>query len=184
MKKIVVTITGDTPLLMNNPSKMRSGEGGGKAPKIPTPEQEAADGRYLMPDGKTLCLKSDHIHQCIIAAGSGYRLQGRKSVLPYLSGSIDIQPEFISLKTTKYEVDTRRAVLQRTKGVLRSRAKVFPWSATFELYYDDDVFSADYMTKTFRDQIVRDAGKGTGLLDYRPAKKGRFGRFTITGWDV
>lgn len=181
MKKIIVAITGDTPLLMHNPAQMRGAQGGKKT--IPSAEDEAAAGRYLMPDGKTLCLKADHIHQCLINASAGFRISGRESVAPYMSGSLEIAPELISLGTEKYEIDTRRGVVQK-QGVLRSRPKVFPWKARFELHYDEDVFAEAFLTGTLRDQIFLKAGKAVGLLDYRPAKKGRFGRFHVSKWEM
>jgi len=37
--------------------------------------------------------------------------------------------------------------------------------------------------KTVR-MLVNDAGKKIGLGDYRPQRKGPFGRFSVVGWEV
>lgn len=182
MKKIVIEITGDSPLLMHNPEQMRRGDQGGKK-KIPSPEEEAAASRYLMPDGQTLALHADHLRQCIVGASSGFRIRGRETAVPYISGSLEIVPEVISLEKKDYVIDTRRAVVMR-RGILRSRASVFPWTARFELHYDEEVFAESFITGTLRDQIFVKAGKAVGLLDYRPEKRGRFGRFHVTTWDM
>lgn len=179
MKKIIVGIEGLTPLLMHNPAGMSRGGGGRKL--IPPPEEEAAAGRYLMPDGKTLALKADHIHQCVIVGSQGYRLRGRESVVPYISGSLEIVPDLISLGTTKYTVDVRRAVVKKD-GVLRARPLIWPWKATFELHYDEEVFAEVFLGEVLRDQIFKRAGRAVGLLEYRPAKRGKFGRFYVVRW--
>lgn len=182
MKKIVVEITGTTPLLMNNPSGMTRGNEGGKK-QIPSAEEEALRSRYLMPDGSGLALKSDHIHSCLKEASKGFRLTGRQQVWPYIAGSIEVMPDWIPLTASEYTIDTRRCVLNKKQGVLRSRAMVWPWAATFELLYDDTVFADTFMDKTLRNEILHRAGTGIGLLDYRPMKGGKYGRFTVTRWE-
>jgi hypothetical protein len=185
MKKIIVEIAGDSPLLMHNPASMGRGDAGGKK-SIPTAEAEAAASRYLTADGKGLAIKADHIHRCLIEASKGFRLRGRESVLPYMSGSIEVMPDIIPLRkkqATDYTVDTRRCVINK-KGVLRSRALVWPWSATFEVHYDEDVFTTEWLEKNLHDQIMLRAGKAIGLLDYRPQKYGKFGRWHVTKFEV
>ena len=180
MKKIAVTIEGISELMMHNPESMGQTMSGKKS--IPEPAVEAAASRYLMPDGKTLCLYSDHIHRCLMLASKGFRLAARQPLMPYISGSIEILPERISLGTVKYVVDVRRVVIQG-KGVRRARAKVWPWKATFELHYDEEVFRQDFMDKVIRDQVFLTAGRAIGLLEYRPAKGGKFGRFRVIKWE-
>jgi hypothetical protein len=185
MLKVIAVLTGTTPLMMHNPAQMRIAGGGRR--QIPAPEEEAAAGRYLMPsdlpsdpkgrDGKILCLYADHVHQCIKNAASGYRIQGKESVGPYISGSMEIQPEFISLNTADYEIDIRSAVVQKSR-VMRARPKLWPWSATCEIHYDETCFTPRFMTTTFP-EILKRAGTAIGLLEYRPQKRGKFGRFTV-----
>jgi hypothetical protein len=178
MKKIIVEIAGDPPgLLMHNPEGMRSKPTGRK--QIPTPADEAAAGRYLMPDRKTLALKADHIHRALEIAARGFRVRAREALGPYVTGSITIAPDLISLKTEKYTIDTRRVVIQKA-GVMRSRPVVWPWKAAFELHYDDEVLSPEFMVGVFREDVMKRCGKAIGLLDYRP----KFGRFHVTKWEA
>lgn len=189
MAEIQVIIAGDSAILMHNPAGMR---GGGQASagkkEIPTPEAEAAASRYLSSDKTMLVLKADHLHACLLTASRGYRLQGRESVYPYIAGSIEITPELIPLLreadateplgADDYEVDLRRVVVQG-QGVLRGRAKIWPWAARFTIGYDEGVFTRAFMEKTFLGDIARRAGKAVGLLEYRPSKGGRFGRWHV-----
>ncbi len=181
MRKIIVAIEGTSPLIMNNPASMRA-PGGGLRP-IPTPEEESTAKRYLMPGTQVLCVRADHIHQCIKVAGRGFRIRGKESVAPYLSGSLEVQPEYISLGTETYEIDVRRAVVNK-QGVQRARPLVWPWRASFELLYDETVFAEKFLNEVLHDQIMKRAGTGVGLLDYRPSKGGRYGRFIVTRWEL
>src|SRR5262245_14684029 len=187
MKKRLVEITGLTPLLMHNPAVMRRSEGGKK--QIPTPEDEAAASRYLMPGSPdALCITADHVHSGLKAASRGFRITGRKQVYPYICGSLEIQPDHIPLlgdqdrPLTAYEVDARRVVVQKN-GVTRGRAKVWPWRARFDLIFDEDAFTDKFIDGVLREQIWNRAGRAIGLLEYRPGRGGRFGRFAITRWE-
>jgi hypothetical protein len=178
MRKIIVEITGVAPLLMHNPASMGRGQGGGR-PSIPSAVDEAAASRYLMPNGKSLALKADHIHRCLEKASTGLRVRPREFLLPYVTGSVTVQPEWITLNTMKYEVDVRRAVVKKN-GIMRARAMVWPWKAGFELHYDDTVLSPKFMDDVFRNEVMLRAGKAIALLDYRP----KYGRFEVTRWEA
>lgn len=184
MNKVKVEITGTTHLMMHNPITMRSAGGGRKT--IPTPEEEAKTARYVSGDGKKLVILADHVHSCLKLASRGFRISGREQVYPYICGSIEIQPEEIPLIGPKnandYVIDTRRCVVQRV-GIMRSRPKIWPWAAKFELIYDEEVFAQKFIDGVLKEQIFKRAGTGIGLLEYRPHKGGRFGRFAISGWE-
>lgn len=174
MRKIRVTLQGDSPLLMNNPASMR---GQPKLKKsIPAPDEEAASKRYLMPDGKTLAVPADAVHRCLLDASRHFRLRPKEPLWPYIAGSIAVEPELISLKTTKYEVDVRRVVVDR-HGIMRARPKIWLWVLAFELHYDETVLTPEFMAGPFREEVMLRAGKAKGLLDYRPAKGGDSGGF-------
>jgi hypothetical protein len=178
VKKIIVGIAGDAPLLMHNPLGMGRGTSGGRK-VVPSAVDEAAAARYLLPDGKTLCIHADHVHRCLEIASRGFRVRAKEMLGPYVSGSISIAPDLISLRTAKYTVDERRVVVQRA-GVMRARPLIWPWSAEFELHFDDDVIQPEFMDKVFREQVCKRAGKAIGILEYRP----KFGRWHITKWEA
>jgi hypothetical protein len=48
---------------------------------------------------------------------------------------------------------------------------------TFEIEYDTVLLKEEELR-----QVVDDAGSRVGLLDFRPEKKGPFGRFIVTEW--
>lgn len=58
------------------------------------------------------------------------------------------------------------------------RPRVDSWSLTFTLDVDTSVFDPKLVRA-----LIDDAGKKIGLGDYRPARKGPFGRFVVKRWD-
>jgi hypothetical protein len=58
------------------------------------------------------------------------------------------------------------------------RPKLHDWVLGFSLELDLKMFSP----KTLR-LIIDDAGSKVGLGDFRPARKGIFGRFVVTKWE-
>jgi hypothetical protein len=71
-----------------------------------------------------------------------------------------------------FEIDIRRAVVQRA-AVPRVRARVPRWSGDVSFEYDPDFIRPDMI-----EELLNLAGKLVGVGDFRPAKKGEFGRFT------
>jgi hypothetical protein len=61
---------------------------------------------------------------------------------------------------------------------MRHRPRFDSWKLAFEVEYDDSLIIVHQLN-----QIVDDAGKRVGLLDFRPAHKGPFGRFIIAKWE-
>jgi len=175
-----LTLKGESALLMHNVGAMTPTGGGRK--KIPLAEDEAAAAAYWMADKSSLCLYSYHIHAALIAASSGYRYSGRKSVIPVMSGCVRILPEELPLNTKEYVVDVRPVVVQRNR-ILRARARVFPWVVSCTVEYDEQMLNKDFMSTVFP-EIVSHAGRAVGLLDFRPAKRGPFGRFSIQTWEL
>ncbi len=51
------------------------------------------------------------------------------------------------------------------------------WSLAFTMELDTDMITVDLLR-----QIVDDAGKRVGLGDYRPTRKGPYGKFVVTEW--
>ena len=76
-----------------------------------------------------------------------------------------------------FSVDSRRVVDPVAGPMKRHRARVETWALEFELEIDTDVLPLDVVKK-----IVRETGKKAGLGDFRPDRKGPFGRFTIQLW--
>ena len=93
----------------------------------------------------------------------------------------------------EYEIDTRRAVVQRA-AVMRSRPLIVtPWSATIEFEFDPDPLIGASGPDDDEDLLkaggvfldaLRVGGSRLGLGDYRPEKSGPFGKFTVKSMSV
>lgn len=59
------------------------------------------------------------------------------------------------------------------------RPRVDAWRCSFTLDVDTSMFTVNLIRA-----VVDDAGKKIGLGDFRPARKGPFGRFVVVGWEA
>lgn len=82
------------------------------------------------------------------------------------------------LDTKQWEVDSRSIVNPSTRGrSMCHRPRIDKWSLSFTLDIDTTVFDPKIIRL-----VVDDAGRKIGLGDYRPARKGPFGKFVVTNW--
>jgi hypothetical protein len=187
MNQVTITIEGKTPLLMNRftaEAELELNQGHRPTTKKKyTPREEAERSAYIDNKSKKLYLPTQNILACLIEAGKFFKLGKNKVTTTsgtLLTGGVTIEGMTCSLGTKKFEVDSRRVVNPSTRGaVLRHRARVDKWKTTFHLEVDDEIFSVDLIR-----EIVDAAGKRIGLGDFRPSKKGVFGKFRVVGWDV
>lgn len=180
MRQLNVTIGGLSPLLMHNPAAMLLPQSSLKV--IPKPEEEAGRSAYWTKDHKSLAIPATCIHAAIIRASGAYRIN-RKSVTSFISGSIDLSPDMIPLGKITYQVDVRTVVIQRQR-ILRARALVdLPWSVKFTMTFDEAWLPIEFMEQTMPEILDR-AGSAIGLLDFRPACKGRFGKFRVASFEL
>lgn len=185
MEALHALLNGAPPgLLMNSPQAMTRPLDGVVVKSIPTPEESAAKARYLSPNGN-FYVPSEAVRNSLIAGGTGYRI-GKVGAPGVLSGAIGLlEGEFPLLDGDKkpysgdrYVIDTRRVQLQSGRqrvGVLRSRALVeVPWILEAIFEFNSELCSLENV----KTALVR-AGQAVGLLDFRPAKKGWFGKFEV-----
>ncbi len=183
-RPIIFKIEGITPLLTHNPESMSGEEAKLGKKNIPTPEAEAAAGLYINKDGDYF-VRSVSFHNCIAAAAKGKRI-GKISAPSIVWGNINIATEesvLINPKSDnpikKYEIDKRRAVLgtgKNAKGIIRARPKFFPWGTYVRLEYDWESIDPKVILN-----LMQIGGDVVGIGDFRPEKKGPFGRFKVTG---
>jgi hypothetical protein len=176
MRAFEVKIEGTSPILFHNPAGMaRRGAVKKGASSIPTPEEEAKASCYWLPDGSSLMFPGDNIQAAMLRVASNYKAN-KKALTPFVAGSVVVEPEHVPFNTKDYLIDTRRAVVQR-QGILRSRAKLPVWKLIFTLLVDDDfpVRELDILK-----QMLDEAGRRVGIGDFRPEKRGRFGKFVVT----
>jgi len=174
----VFRIIGISPLLTNNPSSMKRVDEGIGTKKIPTPEDEAAAKLYR--DDNGFYILSEAFRSAIIGSGGGAsgKKIGKFSAASRVSaGMFTVEPHATLLDPqtlkplTTYQIDTRRAVVQR-QGVLRSRPMFTPWAVRLPVEIDTDFVTANHIL-----ELLNLSGKIAGVGDFRPQRKGTFGRF-------
>jgi hypothetical protein len=67
----------------------------------------------------------------------------------------------------------------RACWIMAHRPRVDTWHTTFTIDLDTTMFTPNLVRS-----VVDDAGKKIGLGDYRPARKGPFGRFVVSRWEI
>ena len=183
IEQVTFEITGISPLLMHNPASM-SKPGDKKsvsAKQIPSPEEEAEAACYRNDKGQ-FYMQAIAFRGSIINPGGGAsgRKIGKTTANSRCAAGISINEKFdkcvlINLKTrkplTEYKIDTRRAVVQKN-GIMRSRPRLEEWAC--DLVFDIDT---DFVTIEQVVELLNISGRIAGVGDYRPQKKGWFGKY-------
>ena len=174
VKTIIVTIKGKSALLMH-----QFPLGPVEAIDMKPKEEQAEIAAYRDPDTEELYIPGVNIQRALVA-GATYTKKGRATLAKLAAATLMVTPERVSLGTKDFKIDSRAVVIKATRGrIVRHRPRLDEWSCTFELEYEDTLLKEDQVRK-----IVDDTGQRVGLLDFRPACKGPFGRFMVTKWDT
>lgn len=178
MAELTLNIVGTGSLLTHNPISMFSQNSGGKKGNIhPSPEEDAEMGCYRLEDGG-FGLPGVAFRSAIVKAAGQWKAK-RQSMASILA-HIEVKEEFAKLTTPdgepikSYEIDRRRVVIQK-QGVIRARPKFTPWAAQITIVYDEQLVP----NPSIITDIATDAGRRIGVGDYRPERKGWFGRFSV-----
>jgi hypothetical protein len=148
-------------------SKKKSGE---------ATDTELKDKLYLLDNGKPY-IPGIYFFRCLIDAGKRLQVRGKgKSTYSKIVGStVTIEPDCIEI-TGKYREYRVSAVNPMTKGrMMVSRPCFDKWKASFFVLTSDDSIGFETMNS-----LLTDAGRFTGVGDWRPEKKGSFGKFVVT----
>jgi len=160
-----VEIRGTRPLLMhscnsmleeNNKTTTRSKEYG--------PEAEAEKALYRDGDGGII-VPSFCVLSCLKEAAKNYQIpgKGKRTFKNYIFAGVQIEPNNIPLISDNgWEIDLKTVVISRSR-IVRSRPRFDNWSLEFTAELIDPIITPDNIK-----QIIRDAGKYNGLLDFRP----------------
>lgn len=186
MKIATFSITGLSPLLQNNPASMGGGADSKLGiKKIPTPEEEAAAKIYRDESG-VIYIPSVAFRSAMIGKGGGAsgRRIGKRTAIAVISGTVfNVEPRcpLYHPKTKKpittYRINTMRAVVQG-QGVRRSRPEIPEWACDVRFEIDTDFLSAGVDLIRIVEDLLNISGKIAGVGDYRPQKKGSYGRFS------
>jgi len=174
-KAISVTIKGISALLMhqfplmpieNPPIEKRS------------PEDQAELAAYRDPETQELYVPGMAIQRALIAAAVYSKGKGRASLQKPTAACLLINPDRVSTLRKEYSLDARPVVIPATGArVMRYRPRLDAWELSFELEYDPSLLDEKQVRG-----VVDDAGSRVGLLEFRPERKGPFGRFMVVEW--
>lgn len=188
MITVKVKIAGTTPLLMNrftseNEVKVSSGTSSSVSVGTKGTPREQAQKKAYIDDNGELYIPGPNIFSCLIAAGRFHKI-GKSKVTTTKSSLIPagltVTDVVCALNTKEFEVDSRSVVIPATGGrIMAHRPRLDKWETTFTLAVDETMFSIDFIRK-----IVDDGGLKIGIGDFRPDRKGPFGRFVVTSWEV
>jgi hypothetical protein len=150
-----------------------------------TSREQAEACAYRHQDG-TLFVPGTWFSRAMIGAGSYYKQRGsRKSLMYLVPAAVFVMTDAITLTDNEghqvkdFEVDARPVTIPATKGrIMRFRPKIEIWHARIPMEIDTDIIPVEQAH-----QLLEDAGRRQGVGDFRPEKRGPFGRFMITGWD-
>ncbi len=189
-----ITVTGISPMLQNPMTDETldmlidrvPGRKGNKTGNEKTHEQIAAERLCKGPDDE-LGIPMTWLFAALVEAGrhvvysNKTKLSTRESSL--VPAFLAIQDEFLPFNNqadNSWVVDKRRGVLAATGvavGILRPKFPTWDFDVVAEV--DCDQISMDKIRELF--DI---AGRFCGLGDFRPNKRGPFGRFMISHWEV
>ena len=174
MKRVEVELTGTSPLLMH------------AFPLVPiealekkSVEEQAEYVSYRDPVTRHLYIPATALQRSLINGATYSKGKGRASLQKNVAACLAVGPvERLSLGVETYAIDSRPVVMPATRGrVLRHRPRLDTWKITCTLDYDENLLSVTQLRR-----VVDDSGLRVGMLDFRPEKKGPFGRFIVTSW--
>jgi len=174
-KKYEFKIKGTTPLLQNKfTGADEATQKQTKKKTATTKENNVKDTVYELPDG-TIYQPSESIKQAIIEAGKAFK-KGKSNLSKTFAGFLMMEKEALELSPQEYIVDRRAVVIPSTKGrIMRNRARFENWEINFTI----KILDSDEIDKTTLHDAVDYAGHYIGIGDYRPQKKGMYGRFYV-----
>lgn len=182
---INITIEGVTPLLMNrfHEAAQQASSAGTSAVllgKKGTPKEQAAPKVYSDSQGRPV-VPGPNIFAAIVQAGTFIKA-GKSKVTTAKSSIVPAGLSMVELECLltprDWEVDSRAVVIPSTGGrVMAHRPRFDAWKVSFTLDVDTTVFNEAVVR-----ELVDFAGQRVGLGDFRPARKGPFGRFKVTSW--
>lgn len=190
---IKVEIQGESPLLLNRFTEAAAAQvsaGSSSAVTIGTkgtPREQATPKLYLTAgkDPRPM-IPGPNVYRGLIDAGV-YHKAGRRQITSSKSSLVpagilltDLECPIINPfgGEVQWEVDSRSVVNPATGGrMMCHRPRFDAWKIGFSLKVDDKMFDEKIVR-----MLVDDLGTKVGLGDFRPFRKGPFGRFFVTSW--
>jgi hypothetical protein len=171
--RIKVEVQGESALLMHRYPMEEI-----KALEKKAVEQQAEIAAYRDGDSGNLYIPGVAVQRALVQGATYSKGKGRASLQKVAAACLIVGEERLDLGVTAYAVDSRPVVIPSTGGrILRHRPRLDKWRVQFTLEYDPDLLKESEVR-----EIVDNTGQRVGLLDFRPACKGPFGRFKVVGW--
>lgn len=173
MKKFKVKIEGTTALLFNRfieasiDSKTKKRAGAVKDTNIE--DKFYKDGRGI------ICIPATWIYGSFVEASKNFKITGKgKATYSKLVGStLHIYPDMFPVSPQTWKPYSISAVNPMTRGrMMITRPRLDKWIVEFFIEFNEDDIPIEVMKN-----IIDYAGQYTGIGDWRPSKKGQFGKF-------
>ena len=176
-ERFKVEIKGTRPLLMNSCKHMTD-------EKMKTPsrsreemslKEEAERVLYADKNGKPI-VPSYCILSCLRKSAVNFKVPGRgkKTYKDFIYSGVQIIPEDVPITSENdWEIDLRPCVIGAAR-VIKAKPKFMTWKLEFETEILDPI-----ITPSAFKEILVDAGKYNGLLEFRPL----FGLFSVEKFD-
>lgn len=166
-------ITGSSPILMHA-YPLQPIEAFDKLPAA----TQAEYATYRDPDTRELYVPGIAFQRALVSGATYSKGKGRASLQRVAAACLVVNPERMGLGTKDFTLDSRAVVMPATKGrVVRHRPRLDEWKIAGVIEWDPTLITEQQVRR-----IVDDTGTRVGILDFRPEKKGPFGRFTVTTW--
>lgn len=181
-KKFSITIQGTSPLLMNRPSQLDIADKSKDVKRETQTQDEIAQAKLYRDSEKRIYLPATWFQGCIVEAGKQKKMGGKgssKATYSKVAGSsVEINPFEIVMENANWKVFSILAVNPTTRGRnILHRPQFDKWEVSFEVVFEESQIEPAVMKELF--DI---AGRMVGVGDWRPAKKGRFGKFQVIEW--
>lgn len=184
---IKVEIQGVSPLLMNRFTEAAQEKSGNSTSAVHggrkgSPREQAEPKLYVDSTAHPV-LPGPNLFRAIvdsgvfIKAGKSKITTMRSSLVPAGIALLELE---LPIAPGRWEPDSRAVVIPATGGrIMCHRPRFDQWGAKCTLDVDPSLF-ADALVR----ELVDLAGSRIGVGDFRPARKGPFGRFKVVGWRV
>lgn len=192
MNRINVTLRGISPLLMNRMSDEQllalhtKEKRKFTAPKEP---REAAESRLYRTTVGAPYIPAENLTACLISAGMFIKLDGKRQLSTkqstLLPAFLAIENAYVPLqdasgKEATWDVDMRQGRNPNGgEAVCIIRPRFDQWRMNVTLSIDMESISENVIR-----QLIDIAGSRIGLGDFRPQRRGVFGKFVVDQWEV
>jgi len=170
-EKCNVILKGTRALLMNSCQFMLEEQETKRARENMSKKQEAERLLYKDKEGNVV-VPSLNILACIKDSAVNFKVPGRgkKTFKSFVYAGLRIEPDNIPvISSNGWEVDLKSVVIGSAR-IIKARPKFIEWKLEFQIEILDPI-----ITPSVLKDILSDAGKYNGLLDFRPL----FGLFSV-----